>query len=567
MTLYIDGDATYIKGKDAPLEDTIKKIHLILKNHGFNIVETSIINAVSNIWSVCISDEECPLLYVNGKGSSYKAALASALAEFIERIATKFIFADFYFGEDISNNDFVFFKNEKWFPSLKQGLKEGMLTKDLYDFYNFEDSLDYNLLVDFNTGAQKRGIASLPFKRLKDDVEIYFPISILSNLYVSNGMSAGNTKYEAYVQALCEIIERFVKNKIIKECLSLPVIPENILLDVFPQIKNIRKELLDKGYEFNVYDASLGGKFPVISAALFDKKNNAVLPSFGSHLNMGIAVERTLTELIQGRDLTDFSDVKSPIFDKEIVASDENLIEHFINSTGYISWDFLSNKSDYDFVLWNNELNNEESFKYICSLIHGLGKDIYIADYDYDGFNVCRIIVPDFSEVYPVSDLIYNNISSGINIREKILNFKNLDKDGFLDLLDIIEQEGFDDYSKLFEIIGIIPDKGSAWEYLSIGDVRLSICLFLNNLQEAYSIVDFLLENCSNDNVNLYNCIKTLLDIKLNREDKHSFYEQSCIKLYGREIYDKSDAIVNQRERLVWEKNEKYILLNKKFFS
>ncbi|SQC38839.1 YcaO-like family [Klebsiella pneumoniae] len=37
---------------------------------------------------------------------------------------------------------------------------------------------------------------------------VYIPMNIVGNLYVSNGMSAGNTRNEARVQGLSEVFER-----------------------------------------------------------------------------------------------------------------------------------------------------------------------------------------------------------------------------------------------------------------------------------------------------------------------------------------------------------------------
>lgn len=45
-----------------------------------------------------------------------KAALASALGEYFERLSTNYFFADFYLGQEIANGDFVHYPTEKWFP-------------------------------------------------------------------------------------------------------------------------------------------------------------------------------------------------------------------------------------------------------------------------------------------------------------------------------------------------------------------------------------------------------------------------------------------------------------------
>ncbi|HBL85804.1 MAG TPA: hypothetical protein DD399_01650, partial [Alcanivorax sp.] len=54
------------------------------------------------------------------------------------------------------------------------------------------------------------GICSLPFQRRSDGETVWFPSNLIENLYLSNGMSAGNTLPEAQVQCLSEIFERAV---------------------------------------------------------------------------------------------------------------------------------------------------------------------------------------------------------------------------------------------------------------------------------------------------------------------------------------------------------------------
>ena len=79
--------------------------------------------------------------------------------------------------------------------------------------------------MDLQSGNYDRGIVAMPYVRQSDQQTVYIPQSIIANLYVSNGMSAGNTKNEARVQGLSEVFERYVKNRIIAEAISLPEIP------------------------------------------------------------------------------------------------------------------------------------------------------------------------------------------------------------------------------------------------------------------------------------------------------------------------------------------------------
>lgn len=213
-------DHTFIPGKDAALEDSIERFQTKLQALGFDIEEASWLNPVPNVWSVHIRDKECALCFTNGKGASKKAALASALGEYFERLSTNYFFADFYLGEQVANGDFVHYPNEKWFPIQGDQLPAGLLDSFTRKFYNPDGEVTADMLVDLQSGNEERGIVALPFERQSDHQTVYIPMNIIGNLYVSNGMSAGNTKTEARTQGLSEVFERHVKNKIIAE---LPV--------------------------------------------------------------------------------------------------------------------------------------------------------------------------------------------------------------------------------------------------------------------------------------------------------------------------------------------------------
>ena len=261
-------EQTFILGKDAALEDSIAKFQQKLTALGFNIEEASWLNPVPNVWSVHIRDKDCPQCFSNGKGASKKAALASALGEYFERLSTNYFFADFYLGQEIAHGDFVHYPNEKWFPIEDDALlPNGILDDYLLDYFDPNAELTPELLIDLQSGNYDRGIVAMPYIRQSDEQTVYIPQSIIANLYVSNGMSAGNTKFEARVQGLSEVFERYVKNKIIAEVISLPEIPKSVM-DRYPSIQASIAKLEEEGFPIYAFDASLGGKYPVICVVL-----------------------------------------------------------------------------------------------------------------------------------------------------------------------------------------------------------------------------------------------------------------------------------------------------------
>lgn len=108
-------------------------------------------------------------------------------------------------------------------------MPEGILDARLRRFYDPDGALAGSQLIDLQSGNEERGICALPFTRQSDNQTVYIPMNIVGNLYVSNGMSSGNTANEARVQGLSEVFERFVKNRIIAESISLPAIPTDVM--------------------------------------------------------------------------------------------------------------------------------------------------------------------------------------------------------------------------------------------------------------------------------------------------------------------------------------------------
>ena len=152
---------TFIPGKDAALEASIERFQHKLRDLGFDIEEASWLNPVPHVWSVHIRDKECPLCFTNGKGASKKAALASALGEYFERLSTNYFFADFYLGEAVANGPFVHYPNEQWFPIPEDGeLPAGLLDEYTLEFYDPEAELSADMLSTCNRAM--KNAASVP---------------------------------------------------------------------------------------------------------------------------------------------------------------------------------------------------------------------------------------------------------------------------------------------------------------------------------------------------------------------------------------------------------------------
>lgn len=541
-------EITFIKGKDRDLESSIDSMLRKLKALDIEIEEASWLNPVPNVYSVHIRDRDCGLMFTNGKGASHKACLASALGEYFERLSCNYFFADFYLGEEFSAGEFVHYPDERWFQTVDDSMPEGLLDEALWAYYDPEKQLKPRQIFDTNSGSGQRGICALPYRRQRDGATVWFPVNIIGNIYVSNGMSAGNTANEARVQALSEVFERYVKNRIIAEGICLPEVPPEVI-ERFPSIAVSIDELQQHGYHLRVADASLGGKYPVMSVTLINPVNGSVFASFGAHPCFEVALERSVTELLQGRGLDQLDGFQQPSFDLDEVADHHNLESHFIDSSGLIAYDFFKRSPDFDFVDWEHDASTHDEFEYLCNVIHEQGFEIYISDYEHLDVYSCRIIVPGMSDIYPVDDLAWNNNNEGALFREDILSLKNLDKSRWRDIFDRLEQAGYNDFQRVAEFIGIAPDPDTAWATLRIGELKAMLCLALHD-QQAIDWVGWCvqMEQLGEKRTNEYRCMHALLGIKHDENRQFEDYRDSLSLMYGRDTVNTGIEIVEGRE-------------------
>lgn len=538
---------TWIEGKDLPLETTIANMTAILAKLGMKIEIASWRNLVPHVWSLHIRDAASPMCFTNGKGATKESALCSALGEFIERLSCNFFYNDQFFGEEIANSEFVHYPNEKWFlPGAGDELPEGLLDAYCLEIYNPDAELCGSNLIDTNSGRADRGICSLPFVRQSDGEVVYFPSNLIENLYLSNGMSAGNTLCEAQVQCLSEIFERAVKKQIIEEEIALPDVPPQVLAK-YPELLEGIQALEAQGFPVLVKDASLGGQFPVACVTLMNPRNGGVFASFGAHPSLHVALERSLTELLQGRSFEGLNDFQPPTFSTLAVTEPNNFVEHFIDSSGVISWRFFSAQADYEFCEWDFSGTNEEEAARLFGILEEMGKEVYMAVHEDLGAPVCRILVPGYSEIYPIEDLIWDNTNKALDFREDILNLQRLGNLALADLLERLEDSQLDDYTDIRTLIGIEFDENTPWGQLTILELKLLIHLALGQQDAALERVEQFLQFNTNtvERGLFYRALQAVLEILLDEELCLDDFIHNLKRMFGAEVMD---AVVGSAE-------------------
>ena len=543
--------STFILGKDLPLEQTIANMSAVLAGLGIKIEIASWRNIIPNVWSLHIRDAHSPMCFTNGKGATKESALASALGEYIERLNNNHFYAGAYWGEELANAEFVHYPNEKWFkPGKKDSLPKEILDPYCLSIYNPDGELKGSHLIDTNSGNVARGICSLPFVRQSDQQVVYFPTNLVENLFVSNGMSAGNTLAEAQVQCLSEIFERAVKKEVLEGEICLPDVPPEVLAK-YPGILAGIQGLEAQGFPVLVKDASLGGKYPVMCVTLMNPRTGGVFASFGAHPSLEVALERSLTELLQGRSFEGLNDLPPPTFESNAVTEPYNFVEHFIDSSGIVSWRFFSAKPDYEFVEWNfagqGPTANADEAASLFGILQSMGKEVYTTVHDQLGAMACRILVPGYSEIYPIEDLVWDNTNKALLFREDILNLHRLNDQQLTALLERLENNELDEYADIATLIGIEFDENTEWGQLTVLELKLLINLALKQLEAAQDLVGAFLQY--NDNTVerklFYQALNVVLEVVLDAELDIENYEHNFRRMYGN---DRMDAVLGSVE-------------------
>lgn len=381
--------------KDAKPEDTVARIKKTLDEIGIK-TEVFCTGSGKNHYSlrVIIAGTE---IGTNGKGTCEINALASGYAEFMERLQTEFLFTfkkQLASEEKIINQDYF-----KWLPV--DNLKENNLIFKKTEKIIRED----NERTKYDNLAEN-------YISYKNRKSIYIPNS-LSLLQHSNGFSAGNTYEEACVQALSEIIERYCARVIIANNLAIPEVSKKYYKK-YDKILSLINEIENYGYQITIKDASLGKKFPVICCIIEDLRypKNGIYIKFGAHPYFPIALERCLTEFLQGYKTADIqrkinkfkklpnnaklNKVACEIHNnKNVDKNNKHIVCFFKKNNSY-----KFNKNNW---IFQEKITNKNLFNKMAKNILKYVDDIYIKNHSFLNFPVINIFIPKLSDLHIIN--------------------------------------------------------------------------------------------------------------------------------------------------------------------
>lgn len=206
---------------------------------------------------------------------------------------------------------------------------------------------------------------------------------------------------EAMVQAFSEIVERRHLLRVVHQEIALPDIPEEVL-----QSSAIAYEIItflrNNGYRVLVKDCSLDTDFPVVCVCLIDINTGRYHTHFGAFPDFDIALQRTLTESFQGRDIKSVATHEDFFFNGETRDLRYILSELVLGTSEKTPKFFLdtSSKSG-NYQKKSFGITNQERLKRCIAFFLEQGYDTLVRDSSTLGFPTCQIIIPGYSEALP----------------------------------------------------------------------------------------------------------------------------------------------------------------------
>jgi len=516
-----------LKYKDELPIKTINRIRSILGELGILTVETAWKNSVEGFYSVSILIQNTSLT-TNGKGTSYEYALASAYGELMERLQNQ---ASFRLGFDLSEKalqymnfyyapdetymtiDDVINSKEEWLIKQMSRLEA---TVDKRELLKLWQSVSYeDIPADFIT---------LPYVNLRSNRISHIPIKMVSKMYMSNGMCAGNSPAEALVQGISEILERNVNKQVIKDKVVPSVIPREYI-EKFPKLNAMLSSLESNGnFHVIIKDCSLNQDFPVVGVICINKSDQSYFVRFGAHPIFEIAIERTLTELLQGQDIHRMMGVREFSYKNEVYENPENMMGILVNGSGIYPMEFFSGEYNNQFQGFINTpgASNKELLVYLIDSLAKHGYDVFIRDVSYLGFPSFHIIVPGLSEIEEIDDVKSIKDYADYNKVKRLIRnsggFKGKEAEEIIRLLKSIN------YSNEVSVLELLqlPVNGNnfPWYYGNIDLFMMALYYQTGDLVNAYAVFSKFLSDMaiSNKGPQVYQkCVRDYLGAQIDQ--------------------------------------------------
>ncbi|MDR2064705.1 MAG: YcaO-like family protein [Prevotellaceae bacterium] len=525
------------KYKEDTPNNTIHKIRAILANLDIFVYESYWGNPYEGTFSVRVeADTAGGQFGTNGKGRTRQYALASAYAEFIERLQNGFVSGSaslnrMFLDQIKKETGFVFFPDEKIMTKdefknlpkefLDDVFKHGLTEKEIEIYFNKARKNGYD------------GIISVPFFDVKNNSIIYLPYNIMLMFTGSNGMAAGNTISEGVFQGLCELYERYASSTVYFEKLTPPTIAIDFIKQYPSEYKLIKEIEKDGNYNVIVKDFSAGKHLPAIGVIIINKEKTKYKLNVGSDTSFPIALSRALTEIYQGyKDIKTFAENLLDVPQKELdyfINSDEQSIHQrdkilrkfIMNGSGVFPISLFGTNYSYEFdssTFSSGDSYNQEVKKIINNFLVD-GYNVYLRNVSFLGFPSFYIYIPTISAIgrknASTDNVSLNSYVDFDTIEDLFFPSKNLSQYKIRKIANIIQNVGMDtDFIKMKDLLKLSFRHDSYWYHIPIAYFMVAFLYMLNDIHNAVNWMKFFMQLTNHVENTYYKNILIFLEAK-----------------------------------------------------
>ena len=474
--------------KEVEPEETVKRLKNLLNKIGIEVDEKWSNESSVGTYSLRIAIKGTDIGQ-NGKGMTKEFAMASSYAEFFERFQN----GVFRFRMEKPTKDLPFSNapDEKHL-SVEEAMKgnnsffEYIIKENGKANRTKEEKIEYikQILNEKSDLVEKEDYLYLPYYSVKNkDIE-YVPDRLFSYLYDTNGMCAGNSKEEALIEGLSEILERYAGTKMVKERITLPEIPMEYI-EKFPKVKKMVEKLnKNTEYYFRLVDCSFGGKYPVAGLYILEKNTGKFGFRLGAHPDYGIAMERCFTEAAQGRDIYEYAETSIFDFYEGEKSEERNVTDYIFTHFSTAPYQVIGPKPEFEFTEMPDvsNLDNKTILKNLVKTILEDGKDILVRDVSVLGFPAFSIAIPGMSE--ETFDPKASHFNLFITMQSLMKNISNITSKNLQEVIKIMETIVNEiGYEKLSILIALKDTSILPCEQMGMGAKYFLAILYIMNKQ------------------------------------------------------------------------------------
>lgn len=470
----------------------------------------------------------------NGKGRTAEYSLASAYAEFLERMQNGLfaIFPRTIVSKFKQRYGFYYMPDERYLTHDEFSTLPEDVTNDIVR-YNGAGRSEF--MATYHARVKKNGspgVVAVPFLDTKNRKIIPLPFNLLMLTIGSNGMAAGNTRAEAIYQGLCEILERWGAAEVFYSQLTPPTVPIDYLAQCKQEFEIIRAIESGGKYRVTIKDFSAGQSIPSLGILVECPELRKYRLNVGCDTCFQVALSRCLTEIYQGvTDEAKFDKAALPFPVEEASyfrKNDESsMYQRFIefakftkDNGGQFPLSLFADKPSYQFnpEVWTQRNSYVEEVRRLISFFHNQGRNVYLRDVSFMGFPSVFCYVPEVSALGrknvppPVMDDAPIMIELD-KIESKALKLKTCSDAELKEVAEVLEK--LNGPLAFTDIFGINLKQQSPWKQYNIAIMLSQTWYKLGHFDRARNSLKNFLKIRENDKNPYYELVERYLDLRV----------------------------------------------------